>query len=137
MYGNFILTEAEPVEEPAEMTVNLGRMSNGIFLVPAYPAMLNFAGVITVAFEDDDAPGIHEVELRGTDLGAFDTHVLKNWTVDVPLPGLGWKAPRTWTLILPVKDIAILGDVDMALDVEVDRAWVARQTLLVRSFNLS
>lgn len=134
MYANFILTQAEPAINAGE--VDLGRFSSGIFTFPAYPAMLEFGGVIQLAFEEADKPGIYEVELRGTDLATFDTHVLKNWPLDVPPPDLGWKAPRAWTLIVPAKDIAVFGNVDMALDVEVDRAWVARQTILVRNLSL-
>lgn len=134
MYTNFILTQAEPSINGGE--VDLGSFSSGIFTVPAYPVMLEFGGVIQLAFEEDDEPGIYEVELRGTDLATFETHVLKNWAIEVPPPDLGWKAPRAWMLIVPTKDIAIFGNLDMALDLEVNRAWVARQTILVRNLSL-
>ena len=77
-------------------------------------------------------PGLYEVELRGTDLEAFDTHVLHVWTLEVPAPDDGWKQPRTKTILVPMRDIAVFGDLDIALDVEVDRRWAARQTILVR-----
>lgn len=134
MYANFILTRTEPCRNGAE--IELGTFSSGIIVVPAYPAMLELAGVIQLAFEEDDPPGIYEVELRGTDLEAFDTHVLLVEPVAVPPPDDGWKRPRTTTILVPMRDLCVLGDMDMALDVEVDRRWAARQTILVRSLSL-
>lgn len=131
MYANFVLTRTEPCANGAG-EIELGTYSSGLVVVPAYPAMLEFAGVIQLAFEQDDRPGIYEVELRGTDLEAFDTHVLHVWTLEVPAPDDGWKQPRTTTILVPMRDIAVFGDLDMALDVEVDRRWAARQTILVR-----
>ena len=135
MCTNFILTRGEPDTNGSE--IELGTFSSGIVVVSAYPAMLEFGGVIQLAFEEDDPAGIYEVELRGTDLGAFDTHVLHTWPLEVPAPDHGWKRPRTWTLLVPMRDICVFGDLDMALDVEVNRRWAARQTILVRNLSLS
>jgi len=135
VYANFILTRKEPCVDGAE--IELGTFSSGLVVVPAYPAMLEFAGVIQLAFEKDDPAGIYEVELRGTDLEAFDTHVLKLWPLTVPAPDDGWKRPRTTTILVPMREVCVFGDLDMALDVEVDRRWAARQTILVRSLSLA
>lgn len=43
----------------------LGELHRGVFLVSAYPAWLDFGGIVEVSFEPDEI-GVHEVELAGT-----------------------------------------------------------------------
>lgn len=133
MYTNFILTRSEPIVNGSN--VELGTFSSGCIVVDAYPAMIYLGGVIHLAFEDEE-PGIYEVELRGTDLTASDSHVLWVCPVELPPPDDGWTHPRSCTLVVPMRDLCVMGDLEMALDVEVNRRWAARQTILVRDLSL-
>jgi hypothetical protein len=134
MFASLLLTCEEPALNGGE--VDLGRLSPGVFVVDAYPVLLDIFGVAHVCLEEHDPAGVYEAELRGTILGDGDTHVLANWVFDVPPPQLGWTAPRGRTQIVPIKDVAVSGDMDMALDVEVDRVRLARQAVFVRQLTL-
>src|SRR5437870_655847 len=132
MYANFILTQGLPeVANPGGELV-LGELSTGIFLVSAYPAWLTFGGVVEVSFDPDEA-GNHEVELVGTVVGTTESHVLSNWPIEIPPAEPGWEAPLTRTLTFPA-EMAVSGDVELALDVLVDREWLTSRCVLVRSF---
>jgi hypothetical protein len=69
----------------------LGELHRGIFLVPAYPAWLDFGGIAEVSFEPDEL-GVHEVELAGNVVGTSESHVLANWPLEVPPAESGWLA---------------------------------------------
>jgi hypothetical protein len=112
--------------------VDLGRLSAGVFVVDAYPTVLDIFGLAHVCLEQDDPAGVYEAELRGTILSDGDSHVLANWVFEVPPAQPGFTAPRGRTQIVPIEDVAVSGDMDMALDVEVNRVRLARQPVFVR-----
>lgn len=134
MYTNFILTRSEPIVNGSE--IQLGVFNSGCIVVDAYPTVVYLGGVIHLVFEADDEPDIYEVELRGTDLATSESHVLWVCPVDLPPPDDDWKHPRSCTLVVPMRDSYVIRDLEMALDVEVNRQRVARQNILVRDLGL-
>jgi hypothetical protein len=132
--ANLVLTSAPPTVGNPGGEVLLGELHRGIFLVTAYPAWLDFGGIVEVTFEPEDL-GVHEVELAGTVVGTTESHVLANWPLEIPPAESGWLAPRTWSFPVPI-EFGVYGDVDMALEIRVDRASLARRCILVRSFSL-
>lgn len=134
VFANIILTDREPAVDVARRTIELGRMSDGIFIEPAYPCWPTFGGIIELTFDSPEEAGIFEVELVGEIIGSTEAHVIgEPWVLEVPPCAPDWDAGRAYALTFEAS-FGVYGDLGMSLAVYVDREFVAERRIVVRDF---
>jgi hypothetical protein len=134
MYANLVLTQQEPVAPGGGAPLQLGELCDGIFVEQALPTWLSFGGVAELCLEGSEN-GLYEVELRATDLETSETHVVKNWVLDIPSPVEGWRFPRTRVLPFAV-EMGAYDELEMNLVLLVRGNKLAERAFAVRVLNL-
>ena len=128
MHLDFILTRDPPVVDVAQRRVQLGELSDGIFICP--PTEFAFGGLIELSFEPDEC-GEFDIRAVARIGGTHEESDLFLWPLVMPDPDVDWERPRSRSFPFEMT-LSASGDLDLIIALYCDDVFLGDRVVLVR-----